>query len=142
MCTDLTLDACDIVLLYGLCFKIEVGFKQADPTSGVGRDMYVTDVEYPEDQTVTVCPIRLFELTKLWSSMGCMIVDTLFFSRKAITPNSTDLKIVLQRKGNQEILFFEYPNSTHIEFEFLEAMVKSTSMQFLIPGFKTSLVFC
>jgi len=30
LCTDLTLDASDIVQLYGLRFKIEVGFKQAE----------------------------------------------------------------------------------------------------------------
>lgn len=34
LCTDLTLDACDIVLLYGLRFKIEVGFKQAEHVIG------------------------------------------------------------------------------------------------------------
>jgi len=34
LCTDLTLDARDIVLLYGLRFKIEVGFKQAEHVIG------------------------------------------------------------------------------------------------------------
>ena len=34
LCTDLTLDACDIVLLYGLRFKIEVRFKQAEHVIG------------------------------------------------------------------------------------------------------------
>lgn len=34
LCTDLTLDASDIVQLYGLRFKIEVGFKQAEHVIG------------------------------------------------------------------------------------------------------------
>jgi len=34
LCTDLTLDASDIVHLYGLRFKIEVGFKQAEHVIG------------------------------------------------------------------------------------------------------------
>ena len=34
LCTDLNLDASDIVLLYGLRFKIEVGFKQAEHVIG------------------------------------------------------------------------------------------------------------